>query len=90
MRFEWDPEKADENLKNHGVSFEDGIEVFDDPFELDRLDEHHSDDEIRFNMIGRTHKRVLFVAYTIPGDQTVRIISVRPATAREKREYYEE
>ena len=31
MRFEWDGEKAKQNLKKHGVSFEEAVTVFYDP-----------------------------------------------------------
>ena len=28
VRYEWDPEKAKENLKDHGVSFADAVAIF--------------------------------------------------------------
>jgi len=31
MIFEWDPRKANGNIKNHGVSFEEATTVFTDP-----------------------------------------------------------
>ncbi len=33
-QFEWDEEKAQANLRKHGVSFEDAIQVFADPFAM--------------------------------------------------------
>jgi uncharacterized DUF497 family protein len=30
-RFEWSKQKADANLRKHGVSFEEAATVFDDP-----------------------------------------------------------
>ena len=47
MRFEWDPEKARQNVAKHGVSFEEAAAAFADP--------HHSDDEDRFLLLGATH-----------------------------------
>jgi uncharacterized DUF497 family protein len=29
--FEWDPRKAASNLRRHGVSFEEAVDVFADP-----------------------------------------------------------
>ncbi len=42
MRFEWDPEKAAANLAKHGVSFDEAITAFDDPFALIADDVVHS------------------------------------------------
>jgi uncharacterized DUF497 family protein len=42
IRFEWDSVKAQTNQRKHGVSFEDAMHVFEDPyalFEQDRTDE---------------------------------------------------
>ena len=38
LLFEWDDEKAKANERDHGVSFEEAIEVFDDEFALEELD----------------------------------------------------
>ena len=89
MKFDWDPKKAEANLKKHGVSFEDGIEVFGDPLVLDRFDETHSETEIRFNSIGMTHNGILFVVFAVYYNEIIWIISARRATVPEKRRYYE-
>ena len=34
MKFEWDPRKAEANLRKHGVSFDEGASVFHDPLAL--------------------------------------------------------
>ncbi len=31
MKFEWDPKKAEANLRKHGVSFDEAVSVFLDP-----------------------------------------------------------
>ncbi len=90
MKFEWDPEKARENYRKHGVEMEDGIPVFNDPLGLNRFDSGHSDREKRFNLIGFGNKILLFVTYTAPTDEVIRLISVRPADGTEKGWYYEE
>ena len=40
MEFEWDANKAQSNLRKHGVRFEDAVLVFDDPQHLSRRDRH--------------------------------------------------
>lgn len=34
LKFEWDANKARENIKKHGVSFEEASTVFGDPLAL--------------------------------------------------------
>jgi uncharacterized DUF497 family protein len=41
-RFEWDEEKAEFNLKKHGLGFEEILSVFDDPCLLEFYDDSHS------------------------------------------------
>jgi hypothetical protein len=43
--YEWDPEKAEANLRKHGVSFEEGVTVFLDPLAVTYQDPDHSDEE---------------------------------------------
>ncbi|MDM7998407.1 MAG: BrnT family toxin [Acidobacteriota bacterium] len=48
MKFEWDEEKAHRNILKHGISFDQAITAFDDPFALIAPDEKHSSEgEIR-------------------------------------------
>ena len=51
MRFEWDDQKARENLKTHGVTFGEATEVFYDPYALEAYDIEHSTIEARFFII---------------------------------------
>ncbi len=90
--FEWDPVKAKTNFKKHGVSFEEASEVFLDPLQLSLFDEEHSEQEERWVTLGNTKSDKLHLvvhAYlTYHQDQvTVRIISARPATAHETKQY---
>ena len=50
--FEWDPEKAASNLKDHTVPFEEAITAFGDPFSLNMPDPDHSEGEQRFIVLG--------------------------------------
>jgi uncharacterized protein len=89
--FEWDPRKADANAAKHGVSFDAAVTVFLDGDALDGTDLHHSKNEVRFLRLGRSADgRVLMVAYTLrrSGDaETIRIISARRASRRERAAY---
>ena len=84
--FEWDSEKAALNRRKHKVSFETATNVFFDENRIEKLDEDHSDDEERWQVIGKVNK-ILFVIYTEREDRT-RIISARKADKDERREYY--
>ncbi|MBR0260414.1 MAG: BrnT family toxin [Selenomonadaceae bacterium] len=80
--FEWDSEKARINKRKHKVSFETAINVFFDENRVEKLDEEHSDDEERWQVIGKVNG-ILFVIYTDREDRT-RIISARKADKDER------
>lgn len=89
--FSWDARKALANLKRHGVSFEEAATVFADPNGLDYDDTEHSESELRSVRIGFSPiGRILFVVYTrrVKYDkETIRIISARQATRKERAAY---
>ncbi len=87
MEFEWDPLKAASNVKKHHVGFEEALTAFMDPFALSIHDPIHSEAENRFILVGLIiRQRYVAIAYTMRGE-TVRIISVRLATQKERRDY---
>ncbi len=89
MKFEWDENKAANNLSKHSVSFDEAKTVFNDPLYVDFYDPDHSEDEERYLIIGMSHQgRLLISSYTERGE-SVRLISARVAT-RAERETYEE
>lgn len=89
MRFEWDPEKASDNLSKHGVSFEEAATVFRDPFSATGPDPDHSVGEERFVTFGvSTNGRLLVVGHIEHGD-IIRIITARPAIPDERKLYEE-
>lgn len=75
-----------------GVSFDEAVTVFLDDDALDGPDVHYSQDEMRFLRLGRAaDRRILMVAYTFrrSGDaETIRIISARRASRRERAACY--
>lgn len=86
--FEWNQNKAKLNLRKHGVSFEEAQSVFYDEFAL-QFDDNTTEEE-RFILLGISNlSRVLIVVHCERGDgETLRIISARKAT-RKERTYYE-
>jgi len=91
MKFEWDKNKEDINIKKHGVTFEQASYVFADPYALNRFDDEHSDKEDRWVLLGKSlNETLLVVIHTFrdnDGIEFVRIISARKATKQEKQTY---
>jgi hypothetical protein len=89
LQYEWDPEKAAENLAKRGVSFEEAVIVFRDTLSVTGSDPDHSRDEERFVIFGvPSSGRLLVVAHTGRGDR-IRIISARAAESNERKLYEE-
>ena len=87
MEFEWDPLKAEDNLKKHGVDFTEAATVFGDPLSITYSDPDHSLDEDRYIIIGSSSaNRLLIVAHT-DRDESTRLISAREVTSRERKLY---
>ncbi len=87
MQFEWNPDKADLNLKKHGVSFNEASTVFNDLLSVTFPDLDHSYGEERYVIIGLSHiHRLLIVSHTDRADR-VRLISAREANQHEQRFY---
>ncbi len=90
MRFIWDEEKSRRNLTKHRVSFETAKLVFDDPRAVSRMD-REEDGEERWQTLGLAGGIVvLLVAHTYreeSGEEVIRIISARKATAHERTVY---
>ena len=87
MDFEWDPLKAEANLRKHRITFEFATGVFLDPNRLDQKDDRDYDGELREIAVGRIQEFILVVVYTMRGS-TARIISARRATRHEYFEYW--
>jgi uncharacterized DUF497 family protein len=85
--FTWDVGKAGSNRDKHGVAFEEAATVFGDPLSMTILDPAHSNDENRFIIIGRSRAHRLLVVVHAERRDHIRIISARPATRRERRDY---
>jgi uncharacterized protein len=87
--FEWDAAKAAANLLQHGVSFEAAITVFQDPLAKIHDDPDHSATERRDIIVGHSAKSQLLVMSFTDRGSNIRLISARPVTRHERRDYEE-
>ena len=90
MNFEWDPRKAEVNLRKHGISFTEAGTVFGDELSITVPDPDHSEKEDRYITIGWSNRgKLLMVSHTDRGDK-IRIISARELTPKERKAYEKE
>lgn len=89
LTFEWHERKAKENLRKHGVSFDQTKSVSSDPFLLTFPDKEHSQGEERFINIGRSSRGNVLVVIHTEREGSIRIISSRKATVSEQHTYEE-
>ena len=90
IKFEWDSQKASLNLRNHHLTFETACEAFFDPFiQLSPVEVVAGEE--REAIIGMTSSwQLLYVVYTMRGEEIFRLISAREATKSERRRYEEQ
>ena len=91
MRFEWDPNKAEINIKKHNVTFEEAQTVFEDESAIIFDDPDHSLEEDRFILLGfSSSAKMLVVCHCYrETSEVIRIISAREATKSESKQYHE-
>ena len=89
LQFIWDPRKARDNVRKHGVSFEEAQSVFLDDYALLLDDPDHSGDEDRFLLLGVSSRlRTVVVCHCYrEDDQVIRLISARKCEKAERRQY---
>jgi hypothetical protein len=89
-KFEWDSEKDEINKSKHGFSFSEILDMFDDPFFLERYDtEHSSLEEDRYIGLGESGGAIIVMSAYTERERT-RIISARLATETERKLYYDQ
>ena len=89
MKFVWDENKNQLNIKDHKVSFQEAETVFYDPNAKIIHDPEHSSEENRFIILGLSKLlKLLVVCHCYrEDDEIIRIISARKATKNETRDY---
>jgi uncharacterized DUF497 family protein len=86
MKFEWDEAKNRENIKKHGFDLADAEEMFRGVLVIDP-DTREDYGEKRWVGLGTIGGRVAYVVFTERDPDTIRIISLRKASHRERKEY---
>lgn len=90
MHFQWNTEKAEKNIRKHGISFQEALTVFQDPLSLTYPDLDNSADENRYLIIVLSSSgNVLIISHMFRND-SIRIISARKATKKERNFYEKE
>ena len=89
MKYIWDRQKNETNVKKHELDFADAYKVFESPMLVD-LDKREEYGEDRWIGVGLMENRVVVVVFTEPDEDTIRIISFRKATLSEKENYEQE
>lgn len=87
LLFEWDGTKARNNLRKHGVSFEEASTVFGDPLSITIEDPQFRSGEFRFVTIGHSQGGQLLVVTHTERNDRIRLISARRATKIERKQY---
>jgi uncharacterized DUF497 family protein len=87
MKFGWDNEKNAANIRKHGLSFADAAELFEGRC-LFLADTREDYGEERSIAIGEIKGRVVVAAFVELSQDTIRIISLRKASRRERELYY--
>ena len=89
MQFEWDPAKARENLRKHGLTFDEAATIFGDPLAVTFLDPDHSEMEERLLTFGMSRQGHLLAVSHTARRPRLRIINARRTTRRERKIYEE-
>ncbi len=87
MQYDWDPEKAKANLRDHGIGFAEAATVLEDDFALTREDPD-AEGEQRFVTLGLSDSgNLLVVVYTHREPDVIRLISAWKANKRQRTNY---
>jgi uncharacterized protein len=87
MHFEWDRAKAERNRRKHKVAFDEAVTVFHDPLSATFPDPDHSTGERRLITVGYSSRDRLLIVSHVEGNETIRIISARLASASERKRH---
>lgn len=86
MEITWDDRKEVENIKKHGVDFDEAVTVIFNPLSLYGLNKHLSGN--RFEYLGHSDQgRVLYVVTVEESENHTRILSARKAEPHEREKY---
>jgi uncharacterized protein len=86
MDFEWDEAKRQDNVRKHGVDFDEAMVIFEGNI-IDWIDDREDYGEERLVALGRAGLLVLRVVFTLRG-KTIRLISAQKASKNDQKRYY--
>lgn len=89
MKFDWDNQKAANNIKKHKISFQEAASVLNDPLALTFDDPDHSIGEYRLLTFGTTITGKLIIVSHTEINGLMRIISARLMEKHERKIYEE-
>ena len=89
MKFEWDENKNEANIRKRGIDFNDIPEIFHDPMIVNFADRIDYNEE-RYIGIGVLRTLVAVVVFVEKGDDIIRIISARKANKNESKTFEKE
>ncbi|MBU1000797.1 BrnT family toxin [Patescibacteria group bacterium] len=91
ISFNWDQANLEKNWRKHKVHYKEAEEVFlNKPLSI-RKDITHSQKENRYAALGTTNNsRELYIVFTIRKGNTLRVISARNQSKKERRLYDKE
>ena len=87
MRYTWTDEKYRNNLRWHGIAFEDAVRIFEGPT-VERVDDRYDYGEIRVYAIGLVNGLEITMIYMDRKHEERRIISAWRAEPHERRYYW--
>jgi uncharacterized DUF497 family protein len=88
VEITWDDRKEAENIKKHGIEFDEAATVIHNPLSLFKPNRHKSGK--RFEYMGHSDRgRVLYVVTVEEHENVARIISARKAEPHEREKYEE-
>lgn len=87
MKFEWDDNKNETNIRRHGIDFHDATLIFEHSM-LIKPDTRKDYGERRLVGLGMLFEVVIVIVFTKRGN-AIRVISIRRANRNERKIYQE-
>lgn len=90
MIYTWDERKAAAVRREHAIEFAKIIDIFEDAFALEFIDEKHSTgEETRYAIVGTTTYGLVYLVFTEPDADELHFITARLAENWMVKEYEE-
>ncbi|CAN5139587.1 hypothetical protein BH20ACI1_BH20ACI1_08100 [soil metagenome] len=88
MEYTWDEFKAEKIKRKHAIEFAKIVDIFEDSFAIEFIDEEHSTEkEIRYAIIGLTSYGLVYFVFAEPNENELHFITARLAENWMVRDY---